>query len=196
MSGVRRVIVGVSGSPGGLQALRYAADLARVQDAALVPVLTWLPPGGDLAERRYPSRELRQIWQDAAWQRLWSAIELAFSGLPMDLAVRSKVLRGEPGRVLADIASQPGDVLVVGAGRRGPARPLACHISRYCLGRGGRDYFVAVPPRLSAVSTTRSRSTIRGPQRDAMSSLSRMTCPDLTAASPVQPGRLRSVAQS
>lgn len=152
MSGVRRVIVGVSGSPGGLQALRYAADLARVHDAALVPVLTWLPSGGDLAERRYPSAALRRVWQDAAWQRLWSAIELAFGGVPVDLAARSKVLRGEPARVLADIASQPGDVLVVGAGRRGPARPLACHISRYCLAHARCPVLAVPPPALARFS--------------------------------------------
>jgi nucleotide-binding universal stress UspA family protein len=152
VSGVRRVIVGVSGSPGGLQALRYAADLARVHDAALVPVLTWLPPGGDLAERRYPSAALRRVWQDAAWQRLWSAIELAFGGVPVDLAARSKVLRGEPARVLADIASQPGDVLVVGAGRRGPARPLACHISRYCLAHARCPVLAVPPPALARFS--------------------------------------------
>jgi nucleotide-binding universal stress UspA family protein len=152
VSGVRRVVVGVSGSPGGLQALRYAADLARVHDAALVPVLTWLPPGGDLAERRYPSRALRQIWQDAAWQRLWNAIELAFGGVPGDLAARSKVLRGEPARVLADIASQPGDVLVVGAGRRGPARPLACRISRYCLAHARCPVLAVPPPALARFS--------------------------------------------
>ena len=52
MSGARRIIVGASGSPGSLQALRFAADLARDRDAPLIPVLAWLPPGGDLADRR------------------------------------------------------------------------------------------------------------------------------------------------
>ena len=152
MTGVRRVIVGVSGSPGGLRALRYAADLARVHDAALVPVLTWLPPGGDLAERRHPSAALRRVWQDAAWQRLRSAMELAFGAVPGELAGRSKVLRGEPARVLADIASQSGDVLVVGAGRRGPARPLACHISRYCLAHARCPVLAVPPPALARIS--------------------------------------------
>ena len=152
MFGVRRVIVGVSGSPGGLQALRYAADLARGQDAAVVPVLTWLPPGGDLAERRYPSTALRQVWKDAAWQRLWSAIELAFGEVPGDLAARSTVLRGEPGPVLTDIASRPGDVLVVGAGRRGAGRPLACHVSRYCLAQARCPVLAVPPPALARIS--------------------------------------------
>jgi hypothetical protein len=43
------VVAGVSGSPGSVHALRYAADLARRHGTALVPVLAWVPPGGDLA---------------------------------------------------------------------------------------------------------------------------------------------------
>jgi hypothetical protein len=66
----------VSG-PGSLQALRYAAELARDNDATLIPVLAWLPPGGDLADRRSPSGYLRQVWRDAAWLQMWTALELA-----------------------------------------------------------------------------------------------------------------------
>jgi nucleotide-binding universal stress UspA family protein len=48
---VRRILVGVHGSPGSLQALRYAADEARARDVPLVPVIAWIPPGGDLDVR-------------------------------------------------------------------------------------------------------------------------------------------------
>ena len=44
MHGARRIIIGTSGSPGSLQALRYAAGVAQENDATLVPVLAWLPP--------------------------------------------------------------------------------------------------------------------------------------------------------
>jgi Universal stress protein family len=54
VSGVRRVVVGASGSPGSLRALRYAQELARAHNATLIPVLAWVPPGGDLADRRSP----------------------------------------------------------------------------------------------------------------------------------------------
>ncbi len=70
MTGARRVIVGASGSPGSLQALRYAEELARAHDAALVPVLAWVPPGGDLADRRAPCGYLRRVWAEDACQRL------------------------------------------------------------------------------------------------------------------------------
>ncbi len=152
MSGVRRVIAGVSGSPGSLQALRYAAGLARAHGAALVPVLTWQPPGGDFADRSHPSPYLRRIWKDAAWQRLWNAIDLAFGGLPGDLPVQPKVLRGEPGLVLTDTASEPGDMLVIGAGRRGAARLLAGRISRYCLAHAQCPVLAVPPPTLARIS--------------------------------------------
>ena len=78
MSGPRRVIVGASGSPGNLGALRYAEHLARAYDAVLIPVHTWIPPGGDIAERHSPCLQLRSLWTDDAWERLWHAIDAAW----------------------------------------------------------------------------------------------------------------------
>ena len=127
MSRVRRVFAGVNGSPGSLQALRYAAGLARVHDSALIPVLVWAPPGGELADRRGPSLYLRQVWKDAAWERLWYALDLAFGGAPAGVPVEPMVVRGEPGSVLVRVADSDDDLLVVGAGRRGVfSRIAAC----------------------------------------------------------------------
>lgn len=63
MSGVGRVIVGTSGSPGSLHALRYGESLARAHDAVLMPVIAWQPPGGDRSYRVAPSPEQRQEWR-------------------------------------------------------------------------------------------------------------------------------------
>jgi nucleotide-binding universal stress UspA family protein len=146
VSAVRRIVVGVSGSPGSLQALRHAADLARAHDASLVPILAWTPPGGDVADRSHPSLYLRQIWTDAARQRLWEAIDLALGGIPAGLCLQSDVVRGDPGDVLVGAACHSGDVLVIGAGRRGAlARALCCRVSRYCLAHA-RCPVIAVPP--------------------------------------------------
>ena len=143
---VRRVVVGVGGSAGSLQALRYAAEMARDTSAVLTPVLAWTPPGGDLADRRSPCPPLRQIWKQAAWDRLWKAIDLAIGGPPGDLPFTPAVIRGEAGLVLTDVASRPGDVLVVGAGRHGALRRLvACRVSRYCMAHAACPT-VAVPP--------------------------------------------------
>jgi hypothetical protein len=82
VSSVCRIIVGASGSPGSLRALRYAQHLTRNLDTALVPVLSWLPPDGDLADRRTPCEELRGIWARDARQRLQDALTLAWGELP------------------------------------------------------------------------------------------------------------------
>ncbi len=142
----QRFVVGVSGSAESLQALRYAAELARGDGAALVPVLAWMPPGGDLADRHYPSPELRRVWREAARDRLRRAIDLAIGGPPADVTFSPEVIRGEAGHVLTEVAAQPGDVLVIGAGRHGTLRRLlACRVSRYCLGHACCPV-VAVPP--------------------------------------------------
>jgi nucleotide-binding universal stress UspA family protein len=143
---VYRVIVGASGSPASLQALRYAQHLALDLDAALVPVLAWLPPGGDQADRRTPCEELRRLWAHDAHQRLQDTLTLAWGTPPAGLPVQPLVRRGRPGPVLADAARRPGDLLVVGAGRRGAlTRIVGGRVSRYCLAHA-RCLVLTVPP--------------------------------------------------
>jgi nucleotide-binding universal stress UspA family protein len=146
----RRVIAGVSGSPGSLQALRYAAALARSDTAVLTPVLAWIPPGGDFADRRAPSPELRKAWKQAAWERLWGAIDLAIGGPPVDVEFFPDVVRGEAGQVLTDIARETDDVLVIGAGRRGALRLAPRKVSKYCLAHAHCPVIAVPPPELAA----------------------------------------------
>ncbi len=85
MVAVRRIVVGVHGSLGSLQALRFAAEEARERHVVLVAAIAWMPPGGDLAERTHPSPNLRQVWRDAARQRLLDAFDNGLGGLPHDI---------------------------------------------------------------------------------------------------------------
>jgi nucleotide-binding universal stress UspA family protein len=144
--GIRRVIVGASGSPGSLQALRFAEELARAHDAPLMPVLAWVPPGGDLAVRRAPCGYLRRLWAADACQRLRDTLGAVWGEFPAGLLVRPVVERGEAGCVLVGAARCPGDLLVVGTGRRGAlARVISGKVSRYCLAHA-RCPVLAVPP--------------------------------------------------
>jgi nucleotide-binding universal stress UspA family protein len=143
---VRRILVGVDGSPGSLQALRYAADEARRREVPLVPIIAWLPPGGDLAERRNPSLHLRKLWIDAAWQRLWGAFDAGLGGLPANVKVEPRVVRGETGPVLVDAAASAEDLLIIGTGRRSWfRRVLRRSVGKYCLAHA-RCPVLAVPP--------------------------------------------------
>ena len=108
-----RVIVGVHGTPGSLQALRSAVGHARAHDAVLVPVIAWEAPGGDSAYRPYPPY-LTDEWAEAAEQRLLRAFDEGLGGPPADVATLPMVVRGKPGRVLVKVADREGDVLVVG----------------------------------------------------------------------------------
>jgi nucleotide-binding universal stress UspA family protein len=143
---VCRIVVGVHGSLGSLQALRWAAAEASDRHVTLVPVIAWVPPGGDLSERSHPSPHLRRIWTSAARGRLAAAFEEGLGGLPPGLRVEGRVERGETGPVLVDVASEPGDLLVIGSGRRNPvSRALRRSVGRYCLAHA-RCPVIAVPP--------------------------------------------------
>jgi nucleotide-binding universal stress UspA family protein len=142
----RRVIVGASGSPGSIPALRYAGSVAQRDDVPLIAVHAWVPPGGDLADRRAPSPYLRKLWAEAAARRLSEELAAAWGGVPPGLEIQSRVVRGEPGQVLVDIACAAEDLLVVGAGQRGwPGRLWHGHISRFCVARANCPV-LTVPP--------------------------------------------------
>jgi nucleotide-binding universal stress UspA family protein len=145
MSGAGRLVVGASGSPGSLAALRYARDLACRIEVPVVAVQAWIPPGGDLAERRWPSPFLRRVWAEAARKRLEAAALAAWGGVPPGLDLSFVVIRGEPGPALVDIADSGDDLLVVGAGRRGLlSRLWHGRVSRYCL-RHAQCPVLAIP---------------------------------------------------
>ena len=114
MPPTRRIVAGISGSPGNLPALRHAADLARVYDAALTFVHAWLPSGPVFAAWQFPSDPLVLQWQDDAWQRMWHALDTAFGGLPPDLEAESLVTRGDPGPILA-VAAWAGSAVFTAA---------------------------------------------------------------------------------
>ena len=145
MPPIRRIIAGVSGRPGCLPALRYAADLAHACDAALVPVHAWLRSGPELAVCQLPYDHLGEEENDAAWQRLWRSLEMAFGGSPPD--AQPLASRGSAGAVLVGTASRAGDVLVIGTGRRGAVSRLRHGaVSRYCLAHADCPVFAVPPP--------------------------------------------------
>jgi nucleotide-binding universal stress UspA family protein len=112
----------------------------------LLAVTAWIPPGGDLAERRHSSPYLRKIWREAAWEQLWAAFDAGLGGMPEDLRVETQAVRGETGPVLVEAAGQPDDLLVIGMGRRARfGRMMRKSVSRYCVAHA-RCPVLAVPP--------------------------------------------------
>lgn len=115
--GVGRVVVGVHGSPGSLQALRFAVEAARRFDVMLHPVIAWQAPGGDSAHRRYPAY-LVDEWELDAERRLVTAFDEGLGGVPTDLRIHPLIVRGRAGPTLVEAADREDDLLVVGRSHR------------------------------------------------------------------------------
>jgi nucleotide-binding universal stress UspA family protein len=144
-----RVVVGVHGSLTSLAALRSALEIARDRDAVLVPVLTWTPVGGEMAYRRAPCGQLLHVWRTKAQERLDTAFDEALGGYPSDVEVFRQVARATAGPALVELAEEPGDVLVVGAGRhRVLGRRLPGPTTRYCIAHAACPVLLVPPPEL------------------------------------------------
>ncbi|MEI5100740.1 universal stress protein [Streptomyces sp. PmtG] len=142
----RRVLVGVSGSWSSLTALHRGADEARRTGAVLVPVLAWAPPGGELGYRRAVAPPSRETLRAQAARRLLAAVDDAFGPTGPGVPWEGLVVRGAPGPALVDCADAAGDVLVIGAGRRGGLRHLLFgSVARYCVAHADCPV-LAVPP--------------------------------------------------
>jgi nucleotide-binding universal stress UspA family protein len=146
-----RVVVGVDGTPGSLEALRFAVGQARLLGATLVPVLAWIPPGGEVAARRVPAPAYTQMLRKDAEQRLLRAFDEGLGGLPRDLRAEPWVIRGGAGPALVETADRTNDLLVVGAGRRGLLRHAwRASTARYCLAHASCPVIAVPPPKLQA----------------------------------------------
>jgi len=146
-----RVIVGVDGSPGSLEAMRFALGQAYLLEATLIPVLAWIPPGGEVAARRVPAPAYTRMLRDDAEQRLLRAFDEGLGGLPPGVKVEPWVIRGAAGPALVETADRAHDLLVVGAGRRGFLRhALRASTARYCLAHAGCPVIAVPPPTLQA----------------------------------------------
>jgi nucleotide-binding universal stress UspA family protein len=148
---LRRVVVGVDDTKSGLAAVATAIRLARSYEAKLVAVRSW-----ELGQPRHGGRRMRHLRHPH--------VVLTFSGSEQNAAARVLVHRvfgavgdGTPSSLdiqtpecdaalaLVGIASQPGDILVVGTNSGHPARRIVHgSVSRYCA-RHARCPVVVVP---------------------------------------------------
>jgi nucleotide-binding universal stress UspA family protein len=144
-----RVVVGVTGSPSSGAALRRAVQEARRTGRVLVPMLAWEPLGGEAVYRLAPEPALAAIWARQARQRLDTAVAEALGALPLDVQVELAVVRAPAPLALNALADQPEDLLVLGAGPRGPLlRRLRGRVRRHTLLRAKAPVLLVTPPAL------------------------------------------------
>jgi nucleotide-binding universal stress UspA family protein len=156
-----RVIVGVSASIAGLQALRRAVEEARRRGVPLHAVRAWQLPstwnGVDAAGWR------REIADDAQAE-IHEAFELALGGVPADIDVRPVIIEGLPHRVLVAEADRDSDLLVVGVhGRRHQWLPIGR--GQYCRRHASCPVLLVPPPELA--TTGRLSALARRLRREA-----------------------------
>lgn len=149
---IGRVFVGVDGSPGSLHALRRAVEFSRAWHAPLLPVLAWLPPGGEAPARLRPIPELEREWWHSAERRMDAAFEEGLGAVPIDIDCEPQLMRGPAGPALVSIADRPDDLIVIGSGRHGALHRFThSHIANYCIAHATCCIFVVPPPPLADV---------------------------------------------
>lgn len=148
---MRRVVVGVSGTPGSLAALHRAAGEARVRDAQLWVVMAWQAPGGGLGSRSSCEVSALAQCRAAAVERLRRILDLALGAGPAGVTHAGLTVRATPGAALVDAARGSDDLLVVGTGSRALLRRLARpSVARYCLAHAACPVLTVPPPPLQA----------------------------------------------
>jgi nucleotide-binding universal stress UspA family protein len=151
------IIVGIDGSPGSDAALRWAVDEGRLRKTTVhavhvfevpVPALGAMPvgaPGAALAGFSTEQQEQqRALAADAARAVVTAAIErtkAAENGVEVD----ARVVEGEPGRALADLACD-AELLVVGSHGHGVMHDLLLGSVSHACTRHARCPVVVMPP--------------------------------------------------
>lgn len=140
---VRRIVVGVDGSPQSRAALEWAAVIASATGATVDAVITWELPS------TYGDAEYTDDWRpdlDATRVLEDTLIDVFGEGRPTWL--NSTVLEGQARSVLLDVSTS-ADMLVVGSrGRGGFAGLLLGSVSAACAEHAKCAVLVAhEPPR-------------------------------------------------
>lgn len=153
---IGRVVVGVSGSPESLHALRHGVELARQYDATLIAVNA--QPAATVGRLR-PRAPAAEPWQHAACTVVRTAFDDALGGLPRGLDCVLLAAPGRPGPALLAVAGRANDVLVLGA-RRGPgvSRLIRRGVAAYCVEHASCSVLRIPPPPLVARQRTLARA--------------------------------------
>jgi nucleotide-binding universal stress UspA family protein len=151
MTRVWRIVAGVDGSSASVEALRWAADEARLRGSELTVVHAWLDPE-TLYPAPYAPARARPSPDEAyalAGARLTAAVSQVFGPEP-HVKLHEVLARGPATRVLLDEAAS-ADLLVLGGHRSDtPLRHTAGAVARGCLRRAPCPVVIVCTPGLKA----------------------------------------------
>ena len=155
---IGRVVLGVSGSPENLHALRHAVQLARHYDATLIAVNAQSTQA--LRARITHARRGSPVWQHSASLVIRTAFENGLGGLPTDVECVMLAAPGQPGPSLVYVADRANDVLVLGTARRRGPRLAQRTIAAYCIDHATCSVLAVPPPPLAATTRTLTRTLL------------------------------------
>ncbi len=155
-----RVVVGVTQSLAGLQALRYGVTEARRRRVPLHAVRAWR---FDTAWRGPDVRRWRREMAQDALKSVGEAFKLALGGLPVDVDVNMLAAEGRTDQVLTEMAASRGDLIVVGGcGSRWPS-----WLVRTCMRHAACPVVMVPPPEIARTArpATLARRLLRETER-------------------------------
>lgn len=139
-----RVVVGVSLTLAGYEALRYAVARARESRTALVAVRAYRCPSGGY------SAEWHDAIRDDAAAAAKRAFDEALGGVPRDIEAQVRVGEGPVGWVLTQSATLPADLLVIGGSER---RLSGGRVAKYCARHAACPVVIVPKPAISRSSS-------------------------------------------
>jgi nucleotide-binding universal stress UspA family protein len=140
-----RVVVGVSDTAAARWALATAIGEARMRRMPLLVVHVSPMPQPVAVAVSGAWNDMLNAARAKGAATLYTILDEVCGGTPEGLQVKAMAMIGDPGRVLVELA-RPGDLLVVGRGRRGViSRVLTPSARRYCV-RHSRTTLITVEP--------------------------------------------------
>lgn len=129
-----RIVVGVDGSQGSREALRWALRYAEQCGGRLTALVAWEPQPPAFAEAvPMPPVISEEESKTRAERTLREAVDEVVESLGTSVRIRREAARGHPARVLLDWARH-AELLVVGSrGRGGFAGALLGSVSLHCV---------------------------------------------------------------
>ena len=141
---MRKIVVGIDGSPGATEALRFALEEADASGAAITAVTAWdVPPGSFGAPKSVALAH--EFFEKDGQEHLDRCLESA-GAAHSGVAVEPRLVKGDPRRVLCH-AAESADMLVLGSRGLGTVRSLLLgSVGMYCVHHATCPV-VIVPPR-------------------------------------------------
>ncbi|MEV4343221.1 universal stress protein [Actinoplanes sp. NPDC049596] len=143
-----KVILGVSCSLPGLEALRFAVRQARRRDVPLLAVRAWMLNTGP---RSQPSLEWERALAAEARRRVDEAFREALGTTPAEFGAMVRVPSGSAAAALRHYVTGPDDLIVLGAAT---SRWWGGGTVRRCVRAAACPVIVVPPPALARLTGT------------------------------------------